>query len=643
MAEAVAELVDAIKVGARAQLLDLLDEVAGRKVLLLDGTVVGPLDLVVSPGDLKDHGVQNWYKLSDQPVNSDCSQMIFLVRCWRVELMDLIAKQILEDEAQGKDRMYEVVLIPRKTKQCLERLDRGNVRANVRVAEFGLHFFPFDRDILSMEVPGTYHDSHVQGDPTSLFYAAKGIMSLQAQFGVIPTVHAIGSAAKSVLDIMLRLRKEQTASEALKEPQTLRESTQPGVPPIAPHSQQRTQGTTGSVQAQKISEVVLIDRRVDVFSVLCSQFTYQALIDMVFGVHNNSADISSVNFAKDQKSSTIRLAPDDPFYQEIRDLHIDKLGPLLQQRAMSIQKTYAEKDNVKNPSEMQEYIKKFKTAQSTHSQIETHINLAHHLKNIIQDDEYRNQLRIEDDITAQSSQNSLDLIEDYLDDQKPFHEVLRLLCLYSLVNNGIKQKQLDQIKRSIIQSYGYEHLLTLCNLERVGLLRYHQGKSLWGGIKRHFNLFVEDSAAEKDICYAYSGYAPLSVRLVQMTKSRPGGWRSCQDALSLLWGPSQDLKQSTDLAVSEDAREANRPSVVLVVFLGGVTYGEIAALRRLSELEEGRRRFLVVTTEFTNAKKLFESMKCEQVFKQPPVEPRRPKPQEPKRTGGGFGMLGLGR
>merc|ERR1712060_338644 len=122
-----------------------------------------------------------------------------------------------------------------------------------------------------------------------------------------------------------------------------------------------------------------------------------------------------------------------------------------------------------------------------------------------------------------------------MDDQRPFHEVMRLLCLFSLANN--------RIKRYILQSYGYEHLITLNNLDKVGLLRYQGNKSVWPNIKRYFNLFVEDNAAEKDICYAYSGYAPLSVRLVQMTKSRPGGWRACKDALSLLWGPAQDLRQ----------------------------------------------------------------------------------------------------
>lgn len=76
------------------------------------------------------------------------------------------------------------------------------------------------------------------------------------------------------------------------------------------------------------------------------------------------------------------------------------------------------------------------------------------------------------------------------------------------------------------EAYGYGHLLTLCNMERAGVLRYAQNKSTWSGVKRQFTLFPEDPEAGRCVSYAYSGYAPLSVRLVELTRSSPKGWRS---------------------------------------------------------------------------------------------------------------------
>jgi len=272
--DGVRDLVDALRVEARSRLLDLLDEVSGRKVLVLDSTIVGPLDMIVHPSDLKDHGVEQWFKLSEEPVTTDSVQMLFLVRCTRVELVDWIAAQIHADEAAGKDRMYVVIFLPRKTDQCLERLGQGNVRANVRIVEYGLHFFPFDHDILSMEMPGVFRDYHVHGDASGLFYAAKALMYLQQQFGVIPLVHSIGMGGKCVVDVILRLRKEATSAH--KEPQSAaRVLSQPGVPPVMPHSKASQQAT---MAPRRISEVIMIDRRGCFFGAL---LPVHALIDKI--------------------------------------------------------------------------------------------------------------------------------------------------------------------------------------------------------------------------------------------------------------------------------------------------------------------------------------------------------------------------
>ena len=54
--------------------------------------------------------------------------------------------------------------------------------------------------------------------------------------------------------------------------------------------------------------------------------------------------------------------------------------------------------------------------------------------------------------------------------------MLRLLCLQSLVSNGLKAAKFDSLRREVLQTYGYELLLTLNNLERVGLLFARGGR-----------------------------------------------------------------------------------------------------------------------------------------------------------------------
>jgi len=659
-ASPVSELVQALRTDMRAKLLDCLDEMPGRKVLVMDPSIVRPLDSIVTPQDLKDHSEQRFI-LTEHAVSVSCSQMIFLMSCCRAELIDRIAKQIVADKAARKDRMYVVVFLARKAEQCMEMLNRRGISANVKVRECAIHFFPFDGDILSMEAPGVFNEFHVMGDPSGAFYLAKALMFLQAKFGTIPTVHAIGAAGKTVVDIMLRLRKDEQMSDALKDPKPSQEFSPPGVPSMAPHGSQPPQHREGTQQQPHeqqqsgtelgpgIDEVIILDRRVDLFSVLCSPFTYQALIHEALGIHHGVVDVSSAAWAQERtrgqahpilRNGEVFLSHDKTYFPDIRDLHINSLGPLLRGEAETIRTTYSERDNVTSSGEMADYITRFKTAQAKHPLIEVHTNLAQDLQNKIQSEDYRQHLKLEDDITAQSSQSPLESIEDWIDDQKPFHEVMRLLFLYSLVNNGIKAKQYDQIKRGIIQSYGDEHELTLSNMERVGILRKQESKSVWSSTKTQFNLFPVDADPSRDMSYAYSGYAPLSARLVEMMKKSPTGWRACQDALNLLYGPYLEFQQQLDVSeathanAAEQAMAQGRPSVTLVCFVGGVTYGEIAAIRRLSEMEEGRRRFLVLTTEMLSARKLLDSVSCETVVNQvPPEEPRVGQRPEERRRG----------
>ena len=69
------------------------------------------------------------------------------------------------------------------------------------------------------------------------------------------------------------------------------------------------------------------------------------------------------------------------------------------------------------------------------------------------------------------------------------------------------------------QAYGYDHLITFDSLERAGLLltKASTGKSSYSSLRKVLRLIVDEVDEQKpdDIAYVYSGYAPLSIRLVQ--------------------------------------------------------------------------------------------------------------------------------
>lgn len=157
------------------------------------------------------------------------------------------------------------------------------------------------------------------------------------------------------------------------------------------------------------------------------------------------------------------------------------------------------------------------------------------------------------------------------------------------------------------QTYGFEYLFTLNNLEKLGLLKRQESRSNpWPNLRRALQLVVDDLDEQRpdDIAYVFSGYAPLSVRLVQTALS-PEGWNGLDDTMRLLPGPTFHFKQPLPEGVSEAERRSS--GLVLIVFIGGITHAELAAIRFMAMLENHRREYVILTTNLTNGNSLIES------------------------------------
>ncbi len=132
-----------------------------------------------------------------------------------------------------------------------------------------------------------------------------------------------------------------------------------------------------------------------------------------------------------------------------------------------------------------------------------------------------------------------------------------------------------QLTRLIsFKTYGFEHVQTLLNLERLNMF-VKQGftNNKFSYIRKHLQLIVDevDEHSPQDISYVYSGYAPLSARLIQcVTKGEPTsisnpvgasaatnaagasgatrgiGWKGYEDVLRMLPGKSFDEVQRLD-------------------------------------------------------------------------------------------------
>ena len=218
------------------------------------------------------------------------------------------------------------------------------------------------------------------------------------------------------------------------------------------------------------------------------------------------------------------------------------------------------------------------------------------------------------------------LVEELAFSGEPLPSVLKLLCLLSVVSNGIRAKTLQHLQNELTHAYGFDRLaLTWPSLARLGLLKKADGRAWWTPLKKGLKLVVDNMPDHKleedpsDLAYVYAGYAPLSVRLIHAMLSRSS---NIEDLLRTLPGPHSSVVQGPVLLPfapltnhenfmnnrATAVHQESRPPVTLICFVGGCTYSEVAAIRWLGRNACPRREYVVLTTSMITGDAIMESL-----------------------------------
>ncbi|KAL0401785.1 UNVERIFIED_CONTAM: Vacuolar protein-sorting-associated protein 33 [Sesamum latifolium] len=140
-------------------------------------------------------------------------------------------------------------------------LEEEKVHELLNIGEFPLYMIPLDEDVLSFELDLAQKEYLADGDATSLWHIAKAIHNLEFSFGVIPNVRAKGKAATRVADILNRMQAEEPVNHQTFTPATMLFSWHP----------------LGPLATKVYLEVI----EVDMVTPMCSQLTYEGLLDEV--------------------------------------------------------------------------------------------------------------------------------------------------------------------------------------------------------------------------------------------------------------------------------------------------------------------------------------------------------------------------
>ena len=197
-----------------------------------------------------------------------------------------------------------------------------------------------------------------------------------------------------------------------------------------------------------------------------------------------------------------------------------------------------------------------------------------------------------------------DFIEDEMGKKANEYNLLKIICLESIIHSGIKNKIYEQIRKDFLNTYGFKELFLWHNLEKMEILKPQDSNNFYSDANKKLQLIFEnvDVNDQNDISYTYNGYAPMIVRLVEKALSQ-GGWSSIRDILRKIPGETNFPSDENDMYSTSVDKQ-----FILLVFVGGITYGELAAIRLLNK-KSRNKKFVILTTGMINTKKIFDLLK----------------------------------
>lgn len=647
---------------ARKALVDALNSVSGAKTLVLDASLAGPLGLVTEVSLLKHHGVDKMFWLEPGALTSTTSNVVYLCRP-KVKYVKIIADQIKRHAKESKKHTYTLFLVPRASTLVSQILEEEGVLGDVTISTYNLQFIPIAEDVISLENDTAFRDIWVDGDETVIYDSAQAFATFQKLYGLFPRIVGKGDFASRLATLLKRESVKMLNSSI---PETLSSSNQ-------------------------IDCLVVLDRHIDMVTPLLTQLTYEGLINELIGIKNSHVELPTsllsppqpqaaanapgpstsaptsnppvVSLRKDNKKKHHLTTVTDPLFAELRDLNFSSVGRKLNHVARRLDENYKTDLQSKSVSQLRDFVGKLGGLQTEHQSLRLHTGLSELLVPLTRTELFNRSLEIQQNLLASYNVSTqLASIEDMIAQGAEMQVVLRLLCLASITAGGIKAKTLDNIKREFLQAYGYDLLPLLLSLASPPLSILLPNplppatppsviapKYPFTVLRKSLRLLIDDSPealeeVENDISFVYSGYAPISIRLVQCVAQKGGvisnpaetekatldttvakggpsppdkvqahpivGWKGFEDVLATIPGDTVDIIQTVPggTASMTTLRQAKEKSTTTVVFfLGGCTYTEIAALRWVGRQNKGRK-FLIVTTGIISGTSIVDSI-----------------------------------
>ena len=561
----------------RQSLLSILDTLPKvEKSLILEKSCISKLNYLTSLESLEERQVRKDITILKSASFISDSPIIIYIITPNLENLKIIEKHIetnmknfssnnVSDPDNDSDlKKFHIIFIPKISGECHNFINNSKYKKYFNSHILNIDIYQIDKEILSLENNNAFRDIYLENNLNNLSALARSIIKYETVFGKIKYKYSKGFYSKSLIEILNREEEKlNNAGNALNnEDETL--------------------------------ACFIFDRNIDMITPMCTNWIYEGVLDDFIGIDfNTMMSVDSKILDKDKKNNIIKidLSSKDKFYTNIKDFNLGKIRNVFPEKMAELNKENKEKLTKEKKIE-----KNF---------LNNHINILEYITKKQVTPIFKFYYNFEKILLKGESNNKIfDFIDDEMSKKADEYNLLRILCLECAIRSGIKNKILEQIKKDFLNIYGYDKLFLLKNLEKVGLLKVPDNQNFYNEANKKLQLIFGnvDLNEPNDTSYAYIGYTSILIRLLERGIQR-GGWNGIREVLKKIPGDSNFPTDESDIFGNKMEKQ-----FILVVFIGGITYGELASIRLMNK-KNRNKKFIVITTGIINSKKIFESLK----------------------------------
>ncbi|ORX98635.1 Sec1-like protein [Basidiobolus meristosporus CBS 931.73] len=525
----------------------MVDNVSGMKVLLLDVETTPIVSVVATQSFLLAHETY----LVDRIDNKGREKMkhlkcVCFLRPSHESVQHLIEE--LRDPKYGEYHLYFSNILKKTVIERLAEVDENEVVREVQ--ELYADFSAINPDLYSLNLPKhmpIYGDSPQAWEGRAFQRAVDGVMASLLALKKKPLIRyeKMSTMAKTLAqEIHYQIQQENQ----------LFEFRRADTPPI----------------------LLILDRRNDPVTPLLTQWTYQAMVHEMLGIHNGRVDLSSVPDIKKDLKEIVLSVDQDLFYKKNKFLNFGDLGANIKSYVDEYQNKTKSNIKIESVSDMKRFVEEYPEFRKLSGNVSKHVTLVGELSRLVGELHLLEVSELEQSLACNESHASdLKTLQKMIENSRISDRAkVRLVLLYALRyekspnnaittliellhRNGISELDIKLIGTVMQYAGADQRQDDLFENENI----FSRGKNVFKGLKGVENVYTQHTPH-------------MANTIDQLVKGR--------------------LKETSYPFVDGSTRD--KPQDIIIFMIGGATYEEAKLIAQLNSSIQGVRMVLGGTT-----------------------------------------------